>query len=99
LRELDENRSFQVRDGRASIDGDDYAHAKRAAFAISRARRLSEWLFARDAATSVVLGQLHGSPHVTEIGEILADAAGAIAVRDLLPAAVFDTLMEPWTWR
>jgi curved DNA-binding protein CbpA len=99
IRDLDEQRAVQVRDGKASLDPDDYAHAKRAAFAISRSRRLSEWLFARDAATAVVLGQLQGRPLATETGETLADVAGAIAVRDLLPPEVFDTLLEPWTWR
>lgn len=99
LRDVDERRAHEIRDGRNAIDADDYAHARRAAFAISRSRRLSEWLFARDAAAGVILDVLGNGPLERDVGDILAEIAGAIAVRDLLPATLFDTLIEPWTYR
>ncbi|HEX5240756.1 MAG TPA: DnaJ domain-containing protein, partial [Candidatus Limnocylindrales bacterium] len=99
LRQLDDARALQVRDAKATIDPDDYAHAKRAAFAISRVHRLSEWLFARDAATTAVREQLGETKLGTEVAELLADVAGAIAAKDLLPGVVFDTLHEPWAWQ
>lgn len=99
LRDLDERRAIEVRDGRNAIDADDYAHARRAAFAISRSRRLGEWLFARDAAAGVVQEQLGSGPLARDVGDVLAEIGGAIAVRDLLPTQLFQTLMEPWTYR
>jgi curved DNA-binding protein CbpA len=99
LREVDERRAFEIRDGKASIDPDDYAHARRAAFAISRSRRLSEWLFSRDAALNAMREQLGDTRLGNEVGDVVAEIAGAIAVEDLLPPRLFETLMEPWVWR
>ena len=99
LRDIDERRGMEILDGKRSIDPDDYAHARRAAFAISRSRRLSEWLFSRDAAAGVVREFLGEGRLGNEVADTVAEIAGAIAVRDLIPAPLFDTLLEPWVWR
>jgi curved DNA-binding protein CbpA len=99
LAELDERRALQVREGKAVADASGYAAARSAAFTSARRRRLSEWLFSREAALSVTRMRLGSTPLALEIGEALADVAGGIAIRDLVATADFDVLMLPWLWR
>jgi len=99
LRELDEPRAQEVRAAKHEADVAGYDSARRVAFTASRAHRLSEWLFAREAATVIVRRRLGESPLATEIVDPVADVAGAIAIRDLLPGSDFDLLSMPWTRR
>jgi hypothetical protein len=99
LRGLDEYRARQVWDGRAVAHARGYTGARRAAMAVGRAKRHDEWLFAREAASVIARGELGDSILTERVLDVVADIAGAIAVRDLLPGIEFDVLLLPWTWR
>ena len=99
LREIDYARALEVRGGLQAAAAAGHARARSAAYEAGRSRRLSEWLFARDAAAVIVRTRLGDVGLAGEVVEPLADAAGAIAIRDLLPHPDFDLLLLPWTWR
>jgi DnaJ domain len=99
LRGLDSYRARQVWDGRAVAHARGYTRARRAAMAVGRAKRHDEWLFAREAASVIARGELGDSVLTDQVLDVVADIAGAIAVRDLLPRIEFDVLYVPWTWR
>ncbi len=99
LRGLDESRSRRVWDGRAVAHAKGYAAARRAAAAIGQAERRGEWQLAREAASVIARGKLGDTTLTEQVIDVLADAAGAIAIRDLLPRSDYQVLMLPWTWR
>ena len=99
LRGLDAYRARQVWDGRAVAHAKGYTLAQRAAVSIGRAKRHDEWLFAREAASVIARGELGDSVLGEQVLDVVADAAGAIAIRDLLSAQSFDVLLLPWKWR
>ena len=99
LRGLDSYRARQVWDGRAVAHLRGYSRAQRAAVSIGRAQRGSEWLFAREAASVIAKGELGDSILTDHVLDVVADAAGAMVVRDLLPQRDFDLLLLPWKWR
>lgn len=99
LREIDYARALEVRGGIQAATAAGHATARSVAYEAGRSRRLSEWLFARDAAAVIVRTRLGEVGLAGEVVEPLADAAGAIAIRDLLPHPDFDLLLLPWTWR
>lgn len=99
LREIDYARALEVRGGIQAATAAGHPRARSVAYEAGRSRRLSEWLFARDAAAVIVRTRLGEVGLAGEVVEPLADAAGAIAIRDLLPRSDFDLLLLPWTWR
>lgn len=99
LRQLDIARATEVAHGKGIADAAGYLEARRAAFAASRKQRLSEWLFAREAASIIVRTRLGDASLTGQVVEPLADVAGAIAIRDLLSEAQLKLLLMPWTWR
>jgi hypothetical protein len=98
LRSLDDGRAAEVRAGKAATDATAYAAAQHVAFTSGRAQRQAAWLLAREAASVIAKGKLHESPLGAEVSGVVADIAGAIAIRDLIPATDFDVLLQPWTW-
>ena len=99
LRALDEQRAEQVWNGRAVAQARGYPRARQAAVLAGRTHRHAEWLFAREAAAVIARGKLRDSTLTDEVLEVIADAAGAIAIRDLIAAADYDALLVPWNWR
>ena len=99
LREIDYARALEVRGGIQAATAGGREAARSVAYEAGRSGRLSEWLFARDAAAVIVRTRLGDVGLAGEIVEALADAAGAIAIRDLLPLADVELLLLPWTWR
>jgi curved DNA-binding protein CbpA len=99
LRALDEPRAMEIRDGTVAADASGYGAARELALASARGERASEWLLAREAASVIARGKLGDSPLRAEVPEVVADIAGAIAIRDLIPQADFELLLMPWTWR
>ena len=97
LREIDGARAAAVLEARAAVDGAAYTEARTASLTASRAGRTDEWGFARDAASVIVRGKLDESPVARAVSGVVADVAGAIVVRDLLPTSQFVLLLEPWT--
>jgi hypothetical protein len=65
--------------------------------AIAQAKRRSEWYFAREAASVIARGELGQSAATDQVLDLVVDAVGAIVVRDLVPPAVLDVLLDPWT--
>jgi curved DNA-binding protein CbpA len=97
LRGLDWNRALQVFERRAIADADDYGNARRAVIASAQTNRLREWLFAREAASVIARGELGESAATDQVVELVVDAVGALVIRDLVPAAVLEPLLLPWT--
>ena len=97
LRDLNGARAREIVHGREAIDPAPYAAARETALATSRAVRQGEWTLAREAAMVISHGKLAGSPMTSTVATIAADIAGAIVVRDLLPAGAFDLILAPWT--
>ncbi len=98
LRSIDAHRAAEVRHSLVIAEAAGRAEARRSAFAASKTRRLSDWLYAREAAAIIARGRLE-TVGDRAVVEALADAAGAIAVRDLLPPVTFELLVRPWTLR
>lgn len=99
LRGLDNERARRVFDGRAVAHAKGYAAARRAAREIGQSKRRTEWQLAREAASVIARGKLGDTTLTEQVVDVLADAAGAIAIRDLLSKADFRALMLPWTWK
>lgn len=99
LRALDGPRATAIRDGRAAIDPIAYAVARHGAYLDGRAARRDEWLLAREAASVIARGKLGDSPLTPVVSDVVAEIAGAITVRDLIPRNDFDVLLQPWHWR
>ena len=98
LRGLDSERARRVFDGRAVAHAKGYTAARRLATQIGHANRKTEWQLAREAASVIALGKLGDTILTEQVVDVLADTAGAIAIRDLLSAADYRTLLIPWTW-
>lgn len=97
LRSIDVARATQVRDAKAAIDPMAFAVAQHLALTAGQARRESEWLLAREAASVIAKGKLHDPALANVVAGIVADVAGAIAIQDLIPKSDFDVLLSPWT--
>src|SRR6185295_15366475 len=76
-----------------------YTQALRAAASAARGGRAAEWQFAREAAAVIARGKLGDSTLTDQVADVLSDAAGAIAIRDLLSPGEFSLVLMPWTWR
>src|SRR6185437_15066206 len=76
-----------------------YTQALRAAASAVRGGRKAEWQFAREAASVIARGKLGDSTLTDQVADVLSDAAGALAIRDLLSPAEFSLVLLPWTWR
>ena len=99
LRGLDSERARRVFDGRAIAHAQGYTVARSAAAQIGLAKRKTEWQLAREAASVIARGKLGDTTLTEQVVDVLADAAGAIAIRDLLSRSYYKTLLLPWTWR
>jgi hypothetical protein len=99
LRGLDRYRARQVWDGRTVAHLRGYTRARRSAVATGRAQRHEEWLFAREAASVIARGELGDSVLTEQVLDVVADAAGAIVIRDLIPPKDYELLLLPWRWR
>ena len=99
LRALAEPRAREIQAGNLAANATAYEAARHAAFTIGSVERQTEWLLAREAASVIARGKVADANLRSRIVEIVADIAGAIAVRDLIAQADFDTLLLPWTWR
>ena len=99
LRGLDSDRARRVFDGRAVAHAKGYAEARRAATHIGQTKRKTEWQLAREAASVIARGKLGDTKLTEQVVDVLADIAGAIAIRDLLSKADYKTVLLPWTWR
>src|SRR5829696_3642481 len=99
LRTLDAKRAFELRDGGARTDAAAYVRARDAAAAAAAAFRQPAWVFAREAASVIARGKLGETAFTGQVVDLVADVAGAIALRDLLPPGDFDALLHPWQWR
>ena len=99
LHGLDRHRARQVWDGRAVAHALGYSKARRAVAALGRAERPDEWAFAREAASIIARGELGDTVLTERVLDVVADAAGAIALRDLLSRRDYELLLLPWTWR
>jgi hypothetical protein len=99
LRGLDSERARRVFDGRAVAHAQGYAGARRLATQIGQANRKTEWQLAREAASVIARGKLGDTTLTEQVVDVLADTAGAIAIRDLLSKADYKTLLLPWTWK
>ena len=99
LRGLDSDRARRVFDGRAVAHAKGYTAARRAAAQIGQSKRKTEWQLAREAASVIARGKLGDTTLTEQVVDVLADIAGAIAIRDLLTKADYKTVLLPWTWR
>ena len=99
LRGLDRPRARQVWDGRAVAHSRGYSAARRRALAASQEGRHAAWLFAREAASVIARGKLGDSTLTAQVLDVVADIAGVLTIRDLIPRADFELLLLPWTWR
>ena len=99
LRGLDSERARRVFDGRAVAHAKGYTAARRAAAQVGQTKRKTEWQLAREAASVIARGKLGDTTLTEQVVDVLADTAGAIAIRDLLPKADYKTLLVPWTWK
>src|SRR6185503_3883613 len=99
LRGLDSERARRVFDGRAVAHAKGYSAARRAAAQVGQSKRKTEWQLAREAASVIARGKLGDTMLTEQVVDVLADVAGAIAIRDLLPKADYKTLLLPWTWK
>lgn len=99
LRALDEARAMAIRDGRAAIDPIAFAVARHVAYLAGQGPREDQWLLAREAASVIARGKLGDSPLTPVVSDVVADIAGAITIRDLIPASDFEALLEPWDRR
>jgi hypothetical protein len=99
LRGLDSERARRVFDGRAVAHAKGYTEARRVAAQIGQEQRKTEWQLAREAASVIARGKLGDTRLTEQVVDVLADAAGAIAIRDLLTKTDYRTLMLPWTWK
>jgi hypothetical protein len=98
LRGLDSERARRVFDGRAVAHAKGYTGARRLAAQIGQANRKIEWQLAREAASVIARGKLGDTILTEQVVDVLADTAGAIAIRDLLSSSDYRTLLLPWTW-
>ena len=99
LRGLDSERARRVFDGRAVAHAKGYTAARRAAAHIGQTKRKAEWQLAREAASVIARGKLGDTTLTEQVVDVLADIAGAIAIRDLLSKSDYKTLLLPWTWK
>jgi outer membrane biosynthesis protein TonB len=99
LRALDAARAIEIHGAKIAGDPDAYAAARHTAVMVGRAKREAEWLLAREAASVIARGKLGPSSLTTEVSDVVADIAGAIAIGDLMPRADFAVLLQPWTSR
>ena len=99
LRGLDSERARRVFDGRAVAHAKGYTAARRVAAQIGQAKRKTEWQLAREAASVIARGKLGDTTLTEQVVDVLADTAGAIAIRDLLSKSDYKTLLIPWTWK
>ena len=99
LRGLDSERARRVFDGRAVAHARGYTAARRVAAQIGQSQRKNEWQLAREAASVIARGKLGDTTLTEQVVDVLADTAGAIAIRDLLSKADYKTLLVPWTWK
>lgn len=99
LRSLDEQQAAEVHAGKAATDQMAFAVAQHVAATAGQTHRQAEWLLAREAASVIVRGKLRNSNLQAEVAAIVADIAGAIAIRDLIPKTDFEVLLQPWGWR
>jgi hypothetical protein len=99
LRELDWDRAIQVADGTAHAEIRGYSPTLRAAAETGRTQRPEEWRLAREAASVLARGKLGSSAVTEQVVELVADVAGVIAIKDLLPDRDVELLLLPWTWR
>jgi hypothetical protein len=99
LRGLDSERARRVFDGRAVAHAKGYTTAKRVATQVGQSKRKSEWQLAREAASVIARGKLGDTTLTEQVVDVLADTAGAIAIRDLLTKSDYKTLLLPWTWK
>jgi hypothetical protein len=95
---LDWDRALHVWNGRAVAQGAEYTRALQAAVAVGEEVRRDEWLLAREAASYIARDNLGDSTVTEEVLETVADVAGAIVIRDLLPERDVELLLLPWTW-
>jgi hypothetical protein len=95
---LDWDRALHVWNGRAVAQAAEYTRALQAAVAVGAEVRRDEWLLAREAASYVARDKLGDSTVTEEVLETVADVAGVIAIRDLLPKRDVEVLLLPWTW-
>lgn len=99
VRALDPYRARQVWDGRAVAHTQGYSTARQAAMDAASGLRQDEFLLAREAASVIARGQLGDTLLTERVLDVIADAAGAIAIRDLISRRHFELLLLPWTWR
>ncbi len=99
LRDLDEARATEIVAALAAVDSTTYAVARHEAFTAGREQREAEWLLAREGASVIARGKLGNTPLRAQVAPIVADVAGAIAIRDLIPRNDFEVLLQPWTRR
>ena len=99
LRGLDSERARRVFDGRAVAHAKGYGAARRAATHIGQTKRKTEWQLAREAASVIARGKLGDTTLTEQVVDVLADIAGAIAIRDLLTKSDYKALLLPWTWK
>jgi curved DNA-binding protein CbpA len=99
LRALDPYRARQVWHGRAVAHAKGYSKARQRALDAASGQREDEFLFARDAASVIVRGQLGDTLLTERVLDVVADVAGAITIRDLISGHDFDLLLLPWQWR
>ena len=99
LRGLDSERARRVFDGRAVAHTKGYTAARRAAAQVGQSKRKTEWQLAREAASVIARGKLGDTTLTEQVVDVLADIAGAIAIRDLLTKSDYKTLLLPWTWK
>ena len=99
LRAINVARAMEMLAAKASAPSMPYAEARSVALRASRSGRHDQWLLARDAATVIAQGKLNAWSQTKDVAAIVADVAGALVVRDLIPLTDFQTLLQPWTSR
>ena len=98
LRELDLDRAVLVWDGYQIAQANGYPTALAAAEHVAERHRPAAWSRARQAAAMVARKRLGDLALTGEIIAVLADVAGSLVVRDMLPGRDFKLLQLPWTW-
>jgi hypothetical protein len=98
LRELDLDRAVMVWDGYQIAQSNGYPTALAAAEQVAERHRPAAWSRARQAAAMVARKRLGDLTLTGEIIAVLADVAGSLVVRDMLPGRDFKLLQLPWTW-
>ncbi len=96
LRALDWDGALRLWETRTEAAVAGHAAARRRAEAVASRSRHEAWLMAREAAFVIARGRLGTSTVTVQIAELVADAAGAIALRGLLAHADYELLAAPW---